>query len=103
MTPGRFFVLKFDFSTVNRCPNIVKADERLKDAMDNSFTDFYTTYATFFGEDTTKLFANIIHDNPTHSLKNCTRLVQNTLSKARENGEEHKRLAEVLWATVLPL
>ena len=95
MSPGQFFVLKFDFSPVNRSPNIDEVDQYLKKNIATSFRTFYKTYSIYLDEnaDADKLFKNIDPRNPASSLVNCTELVHDVISKARERGEE--RLAGI--------
>ena len=51
MTPGQFFVLRLDFSSVNISPSIDEANLFLKDTIAESFETFYETYTTYLGED----------------------------------------------------
>ena len=85
--------MKFDFSLVNRSPNIIEANELLKNNITLSFEDFYTTYSMYLGKDAEELFKNIVPSDPASSMVKCVRLVRNILLKAWENGE--KRLAGV--------
>jgi hypothetical protein len=85
--------LKFDFSSVNRSPNIIEANELLKDTIALSFESFYTTYSTYLGEDANKLFKNIAPGNPARSVVKCVECVQDVLSKAWKSGD--KRLSGV--------
>jgi hypothetical protein len=91
--PGQFFVLKFDFSTINRSPNIAEANQMLINSLNSSFEEFYNTYAIYLGGKVTDLYGNIDSKDPNLSLKRCTRLVRDALSRAREQG--NKQLAGV--------
>ena len=93
VTPGRFFILKLDFSRVNRSPNIDKAHQSLQNTIADSFRRFYTTYSTYFGEDEKELLENIAPENPARSLLRCAGLVRKVISKARDSGKE--RLAGI--------
>ena len=93
VTPGQFFILKADFSLVNRSPNIDKAHKSLQDTIADSFWAFYRAYSTYFGESEKELLENIAPENPARSLRNCVHLVQKAISKARDSGDE--RLAGI--------
>lgn len=93
VTPGQFFILKVDFSLVNRSPNIAKAHQSLQDTIADSFWAFYKTYSTYLGKDEKELLENIAPENPARSLRRCVDLVQEVISKARDGGEE--RLAGI--------
>jgi hypothetical protein len=93
VTPGKYFVLKFDFSKVDRSPNLIETNESLKENMARSFQNFYTTYAMYLGEDANKLFENINPRNPAISLEACTGLVLQVLSNARKTRD--KQLSSV--------
>jgi len=88
VTPGQFFILKFDFSSINRSPNVDAADQFLKDNLTASIKTFYETYSRYLGGDVDKLLKNINYTNPNISLLNCIQLVRNVISKAKESREE---------------
>jgi hypothetical protein len=85
--PGQYFVLKFDFSTIN-VANLEKADRSLIANLNSSLEDFYETYATYLDDDVTSLCGNIDSKRPNLSLQVCNRLVQRALSRARKEGNE---------------
>jgi len=91
--PGQFFILKFDFSTINRSPNIMEANQGLKKSLNFSFEEFYDTYATYLGRNVTDLYGNIDSEAPNLSLEKCTLLVQDAISQAQKQG--NKQLASV--------
>lgn len=93
MTPGQFFVLKFDFSSANRSPDVNEANRSLKACISWYIKTFYTTYATYLDKDESELSKNIDPEDPATSLGLCVELVNNLLVKAREQGDE--RLAQV--------
>ena len=84
MKPGQFFILKFDFSSVNRSPDIGEANRSLKDTMAGSFRDFYRTYSAYLGGDKKELLKNIVLGNPADSLHRCVGLVQDAISSGEE-------------------
>jgi len=91
--PGQYFVLRFDFSTIQASPDLAEANRNLIVALNSSFRNFYQTYATYLDEDVTSLYGNIDRQSPSESLRNCNLLVQNALSLARE--EDNEQLAGV--------
>jgi hypothetical protein len=93
VTPGQFFILKVDFSLLNRSPDIAKANQSLEETIADSSRVFYKTYSTYLGGDGKELLENIAPQSPARSLHRCVDLVQQAISKARDSGEE--RLAGV--------
>jgi hypothetical protein len=85
--PGQFFILKFDFSCVNRSPDIDNALQSLNRTMAGSFKEFYKTYSTYLGGDEEKLLKLIVLERPAESLRRCVRLVQKAISEGRDSGE----------------
>jgi hypothetical protein len=53
--PGQYFVLRFDFSTIQASPDLAEANRSLIVALNFSFRKFYETYARYLGEDFTLL------------------------------------------------
>jgi hypothetical protein len=104
VTPGRFFVLKFDFSPVNRNPNILEADRALKLRIANSLIEFYDTYAMYWpywGRDVDELIKKIDLENPAESSLACVRSVARLLKNAREKGD--RRLADIQGVSIAVL
>jgi len=95
VTPGQFFVLKFDFSPINCSPNFEQADRALKARITNSLKKFYITYAMYWDVD--ELSKNIDPENPAESLWACVEAVNDLLRKARERDD--KRLAGI-WGVI---
>ena len=75
VTPGQFFVLKFDFSTVYRGPNMNMAAQSLRGNLALVFRNFYDTYANYLGGDASKHYDKIDPKDPSISILNCTKLV----------------------------
>jgi hypothetical protein len=86
--PGRYFVLKFDFSPIQASPDLAEANQNLVVSLNSSFEDFYETYATYLDGDVTGLCGNIDSKRPSISLQKCNRLVQRALSRARKQRNE---------------
>ena len=82
--PGQYFVLKFDFSTIQYSPDHAETNRNLIMALNSSFQHFYETYAAYLDEDVTSLCGNIDSSLPSLSLQNCCWSVQRALSRARE-------------------
>jgi Predicted AAA-ATPase len=97
--PGQYFVLTFDFSTIPYSPDLTKANRNLIESLNGSFELFYETYAKYLGEDFTGLCGKINSENISLSLRNCCRLVQRALSRARE--QENEQLVGVQGIYVL--
>jgi hypothetical protein len=86
--PGQYFVLKFDFSTIQVSPDLTAANKSLIVALNSEIRKFYKTYATYLGKDLTSLCENIDSERPSESLRNCNELVKDALSQARKEGNE---------------
>jgi len=83
VTPGQYFVLKFDLSQINPYLDLKKADEALIDILNSSFEDFYETYAAYLGRSYAYLCQTINHKQPIMSLRNCARLVRNAIKRLK--------------------
>jgi len=81
--PGLYFVLRFDFSTIQSSPDFAEANQNLIVALNSSFKKFYETYATYLGEDVASLCGNIDSKRPGISLQNCNLLVQHALREQK--------------------
>jgi hypothetical protein len=86
--PGQYFVLKFDFSTINASPNLEKANQNVIARLNSSIKKFYKAYAAYLGEDFADLCQYIDSTNPENSLESCAGLVQEALSRAQEQKNE---------------
>ena len=96
--PGRYFVLKFNFSPIPASLDLEKANRNLTVSLNHSIEKFYETYATYLGDDVTSLCGNIDSERPDISLQRCSELVQRALSRARkekDKKEKDKHLADV--------
>ncbi len=88
MIPGQYFILRFDFSDVSRDSNPELAALSLKDSMTASFKKFYNMYATYLGENASKLYENINSRDPANSLTNCILSVDRVLTNPKESRED---------------
>jgi hypothetical protein len=84
MAIGQFFILKFDFSTINRSTKIEDANTFLKTNIANSLRLFYKTYSSYLGGNGNKLFDNIDREDPSSSLLTCIESVRDATLTARE-------------------
>jgi len=82
--PGQYFILKFDFSVVNRNPNLEQADRSLKGIMTDCIENFYATYSRYLG-DASKLSTNINPEDPAQSLQKCVNLIRNKLADSEDD------------------
>jgi len=78
----------FDFSEITASLNIEEATQNLIDGINSSFTTFYKTYASYLGGNITDLLGQVNPQYPADSLKNCTWLVRDVLSKAQDRGDK---------------
>src|SRR5437868_3309512 len=49
VTLGQYFVLSFDFASLNRSSNMMVAESALNDMMNNAIKQFYSTYMPWLG------------------------------------------------------
>ncbi|KAN0086818.1 putative AAA-ATPase domain containing protein [Elaphomyces granulatus] len=83
-TPGKYFILKLDFSRVSRSGQPETDFQALNDFLNLSIEKFYKTYAKYLGDFTD--LKREIHNDPNISLGRCVLLVQETLSEAWKRG-----------------
>ena len=81
--PGQYFILKFDFSTVERSPNVDATAQHLKICISQTFKEFYNTYVTYLGEDAKTL---IDPDSPALSLRQCVGRVNSAIQKSGDES-----------------
>ena len=93
MTPGKFFVLRLDFSGVGSSPYAESADKALKSCLHSLFLEFCDKYAAYLGGDSSKWHEHLNPEYPANSLSACVRVVNSELLNARMKGD--KRLADV--------
>jgi hypothetical protein len=74
--PGRYFVLKFDFSEINASPNLTKAHETLVKFLNSSLETFYRKYTAYLGGNFTGLCQKLDSELPSLSLRRCAELVE---------------------------
>lgn len=82
VTPGQFLILKFDFSSVYRGPNMDLAAQSLREYMELVFEEFYNKYATYLDGNHSH---RITRSNPGNSMGDCVALVNRVLSNAKRS------------------
>ena len=87
MKPGQYFILCFDFSSIDHASNTV--DLKLKEYIATSLEDFYDTYAMYLDGGASVHSGKINVGNPATSLSNCVKLVRQALAKG------NKQLADI--------
>ncbi len=78
MKPGQFFVLKFDFSAVQKSLDATLAGKNLLGTLFNSFIKFYSKYSKILGGDVENL---IEPNNLNVTLQRCVRRVNDVISE----------------------
>ncbi|KAF9543776.1 hypothetical protein EC957_000471 [Mortierella hygrophila] len=73
--PGRYFVLKFDFSVVERSQDRNMAKHNLNLMLNQSIKRFYRTYEPYLRRSADDLIENIIRDDATASLTACVDVI----------------------------
>ncbi|KAF9547525.1 hypothetical protein EC957_008362 [Mortierella hygrophila] len=63
LSPGRYFVLRFDFSAVNRSQDLKKAEHNLNLMLNESIKRFYKTYEPYHRMSADYLIDNFIKDD----------------------------------------
>ncbi|KAG9067806.1 hypothetical protein KI688_011394 [Linnemannia hyalina] len=80
LNPGRYFVLWFDFSAVNRSQDLKKAEHNLNLMLNESIKRFYKTYEPYLQMSADYLIENFIKDNAALSLNACVNAVHRVIS-----------------------
>ncbi|KAK5822985.1 hypothetical protein F5H01DRAFT_401412 [Linnemannia elongata] len=86
VTPGQYLILTFDFSAVNRSPDVKTAEDSLNAMIHSAIGNFYRIYAQYLGEATSEqlIAKNIDPSGAVGSLSGCVNLVTETLGAVRE-------------------
>ena len=84
VTPGQYFVLKFDLSQINPHLDLKKTEEALIKQLNSSFETFYETYAAYLGRDVADLCQTIDSKEPNVSLRRCAQSVRHAI---RQDGQ----------------
>ncbi|KAF9157955.1 hypothetical protein BGX21_003884, partial [Mortierella sp. AD011] len=87
VSPGRYFVLKFDFSALDRSLDKELARHSLNLMLNRSIKKFYMTYEPYLRMSADYLIENLIKDDATASLSECVDVVHSILTSV-ENPED---------------
>ncbi|KIX09037.1 uncharacterized protein Z518_00115 [Rhinocladiella mackenziei CBS 650.93] len=79
VSPGKYFVLKFDFSKINPHPDLTEANEALIKMLNFSIKWFYNAYTAYLGGDFEALCQGIDSKEPNISLEACVDSVQGAI------------------------
>ncbi|KIX04032.1 uncharacterized protein Z518_07585 [Rhinocladiella mackenziei CBS 650.93] len=94
VSPGKYFVLKFDFSSIPRRPDLTEANEALIRALNFSIKQFYKAYTAYLGGNFETLCQGINSKDPNISLVECVDSVQSTIA-------QDERLADIEGVYIL--
>lgn len=103
VTPGQYLILTFDFSAVNRSPDVKTAEDSLNAMINSAIGNFYRIYAQHLGEATSEqlIAKNIDPSGAVGSLSGCVNLVTETLGAVREMDDPLYGVKGVSANTVL--
>jgi len=95
VTPGQYLILSFNFARINRSGDFKVAETALKNMINGSIKQFYSTYASYLGSNTDEeLMQKLIQpEDAIYSLAECIRMVQKTLRAMK--GVSNHPLADV--------
>ncbi|KAF9994041.1 hypothetical protein BGZ79_001232 [Entomortierella chlamydospora] len=80
--PRQYLVLAFDFSAVNRSPDVEAAEASLNDMLSNTIRTFYRTYTPHLGTATSdQLIEKSVSPRAIASLADCVSVPQYTLGR----------------------
>ncbi|KAF8984472.1 hypothetical protein BGZ46_007936 [Entomortierella lignicola] len=79
---GQYLILAFDFSKVDRSPDLNTAQNNLRDMINSAIENFYQVYAPYLGnKSSVQLIQDkITPDNSVQSLDRCVNLVREALN-----------------------
>ncbi|KAF9551469.1 hypothetical protein EC957_008138 [Mortierella hygrophila] len=88
LNPGRYFVLRFDFSTVHRSRDQEKAAHSLNQMLNNSIAGFYRTYEPYLRMSADYLIEKYINDDATSSMRACVQVIYLMADEYDSNSNE---------------
>ncbi|KAF9538374.1 hypothetical protein EC957_006867 [Mortierella hygrophila] len=83
LNPGRYFVLRFDFSAVNRSPDRKEVRNNLNLTLNESIKQSYRVFEPYLRMSADYLIENFIENTAAASLTACVNVVHNTLASAK--------------------
>ncbi|KAF9949898.1 hypothetical protein BGZ70_001591, partial [Mortierella alpina] len=92
VSPGQFFVLRFDFSAFDRSMDRSEAKHNLNQLLNRSIKKFYRTYEPYLRMSADYLIENFIKDNAAESLSECVDVVHAILSSIETSKDPLSRI-----------
>lgn len=93
--PGRYFVLRLDFSAVDRSQNREEAKHNLNQMLNDSIARFYRTYEPYLRMSADYLIQNLIMANAASSLNACVDAVHRVLSGVKSSEDPLSKIKGV--------
>lgn len=93
--PGRYLILEFDFSCVDRSHNLNESAESLRRLINRSLSTFKLNYTKDLGELFASQTSNFIENDPAGNLIGLVEATNLTLQGIHNRGEEHHPLWDV--------
>ncbi|KAF9343265.1 hypothetical protein BGX34_007009, partial [Mortierella sp. NVP85] len=88
ITPGQYLIMPFDFSVIDRSPDLDIARNSLNDMLNSAIRAFYMTYAPYLGTAAShQLIEDRVSPSALASLADCVNLVQETLNSVRDKDD----------------
>ncbi|KAK3809463.1 MAG: hypothetical protein J3Q66DRAFT_405465 [Benniella sp.] len=79
VTPGQYLIVSFDFSAIERYPDLNIARNNPSRRILRNFKAFYRSYAPLLGDTSAELIRNNVVKEPLDSLANCVDLIEEVL------------------------
>jgi hypothetical protein len=86
--PGRYLILRFDFSRVARSRNIDESVESLEREINLGLSEFKLEYTNDLGQSFVSVTSGFIQNDPTGNLTDLVRAVDLTLQGIHGRGEK---------------
>ena len=93
--PGRYLILEFDFSCVDRSRNLNQSAEPLMGLINHQLSRFKLNYTRDLGEPFASQTSNFIENDPAGNLSDLVEAVDFTLQNIHNRGEESHPLWDV--------
>jgi len=93
--PGRYLILEFDFSRVDRSRNLNESAESLRRLINRGLSRFKLNYTKDLGEPFASQTSNFIENDPAGNLADLVEAVDFTLQDIHNRGEESHPLWDV--------
>ena len=93
--PGRYLILEYDFSCVDRSRNLNESVESLRRLINSGLSRFKLNYTKELGELFASQTSNFIKNDPVGNLADLVKAVDFTLQDIHNRGEESHPLWDV--------